>query len=252
MRISALFLALIFTLHTSAQQKKKILIVGTNVGVVNQKTNGTYLMEIAVPFDYFIQQGYDVDIVTPNGGKTAIYHKGDTLPLLKKMALNSVFIQKTANSSSPDKIKSSDYAAILFPGGYGHFYDVYENKNILAITSQIYESYGVIGSLGHGTADLLNVKLKSGDYLVKGKKMTCFPTWVEKEYMTEADYGKLLPVDMESELIKRGALVKARTKEMQGTKDDSFVTDAPNRVVTASFADGGEYVAKEMHALLSK
>ncbi len=236
----------------SQTNSKKILIVGTNVAEYNDKVNGTYLMEIAIPFNYLINQGYEVDIVTPAGGKTAIYHKGDTVKILKDIYHDPNFRTKTKTSLNPTQVIVNQYQALIFPGGYGHFEDVLNNTQIAEIARQIYESGGVIGSLGHGTADLLNIRLSNGDYFVKGKTLTCFPTWAEKEFMTEADFGKLLPVDMQSELEKRGALVRVCTKETQSSCNDVFITDKNNRLVTASFAEGGEYVAKQIISLLKK
>lgn len=232
--------------------KKKILIVGSNVAEYNHKKNGTYLMEIAIPFNYLSLQGYEVDIVTPEGGKTAIYHKGDTVKILKEIMADPNFKTKTLASLKASEVNGENYAAIIFPGGYGHFEDVFHNKTIATIAMRIYEAGGIVASLGHGTADLLNIRLSNGDYFVKGKTLTCFPTWAEKEFMTEADFGKLLPVDMQSELSKQGAIVKVCTKETAKLETELLVTDKSNRLVTASFADGGEYIAKQVIELISK
>lgn len=252
MKHSFVILCLLFS-FSLLSQKKKILIVGTNVGVYNQKTNGTYLMEIVMPFSYLTKQGYEVDIVTPKGGKSAIYHKGDTVKILKEAASDPVFIQKTKNSLKPQDIHSEEYAAIIYPGGYGHFEDVLYNTEIAELARKIYESGGIIGSLGHGTADLLNIRLRNGDYFVKNKTLTCFPTWCEKEFMTEADFGKTLPLDMQSELEKRGAIVLVCTKENQKTSPHLLRhIDKEHRLVTASFADNGEYIAREIINLIKQ
>ncbi len=243
---------LLLTVQALASQNKKILIVASNVATVNGKINGTYLMEIAAPFDYFIKQGFEVDVLSPLGGAAAIYHKGDTTARLKEMALNSGFQKAVANTRSPKQVNAGDYGAILFPGGYGHFWDVFGHKEICAIAAAIYEAGGVVGALGHGTADLAGITLSTGNYLVKGKSLTCFPTWVEKEFMTEADYGRLLPFDMEKELAARGAMLKDMSKEGSKSGSNIRAVDAENRIVTAAFADGGEFVAKEMHLLLLK
>lgn len=236
----------------SQNASKKILIVGSNVAEYNHQVNGTYLMEIAIPFRLLTQQGFEVDVVTPQGGKTAIYHKGDTVKILKDILADASFVQKTAASLRPDQVVPANYQAIIFPGGYGHFVDIIDNREILAIAARIYESGGVMASLGHGTADLLNIRLSNGEYFVKGKTLTCFPTWAEKEFMKEADYGKLLPVDMQAELTKRGAFVHVCTKENRGGSGDVTVTDKEHRLVTASFADGGEYIAHGILELLKK
>jgi len=235
-------------LHHQAQNK--ILLVGTNIATVNDRPNGTYLMEIAIPFNYLTFQGYEVELISPKGGKIAIYHKGDTVPVLKKIALDPVFLKATSASKSAAKVSAGEYCAIIFPGGYGHFWDVYSDPVIADLTAKIYEAGGVVASLGHGTADLLNVRLSNGEYLVKGKTLTCFPSWIEKEEMKEANYGALLPVDMQNELSVRGAILKVCTKENIRTCNDTQVVDTQNRLVTASFAQSGEFIAKEVIKLL--
>lgn len=250
-RLSLLLFMLLTSLtHPLIGKSGKVLIVATNVAEVNGKVNGTYLMEIAIPFHCFVQKGYEVEVVSPKGGKVAIYHKGDTVPILKSIAQNNLFIQKTQNSLQPKKVNAGDYCAIIFPGGYGHFWDVFTNSDIASLAARIYESGGYIGSLGHGAADLLNIRLSSGEFFVKGKLMTCFPSWFEREYMTEANYGELLPVDMQQELSARGAHLKVCTWENKESNVDITVVDRENRLVTAAFADGGEFVATEILKLL--
>jgi len=246
MKLKLLSLLILFLPFFGLAQKIKILIVASNVNIVNGNSNGTYFMELAIPFNYFIKQGFEVDIVSPKGGAIALYHKGDMANILKQIASDSLFLYKTKNSLSPDKIEVEHYSAIVFPGGYGHFWDVYANNHIALLAANIYESGGIIASLGHGTADLLHIKLKSGEHFVKGKTMTCFPTWVEKEFMTEADFGRLLPIDMQNELINKGAILKVCTKENRKEAADTKVVDSKNRLVTAAFADAGEFVASEI------
>ena len=82
---------------------------------------------------------------------------------------------------------------------------------------------------------------------MKNKTITCFPSWFEKEYMFEADYGKLLPFDMEVELEKRGANLKRVDKE---TRSNGQIVDIENRIITASSATGGEFIAEEIIKLL--
>ena len=67
--------------------------------------------------------------------------------------------------------------------------------------------------------------------------------------MFEADYGKLLPFDMEKELEKRGANLKRVDKE---TRSNGQIIDAKNRIFTASSATGGEFIAEEVIKLLKE
>lgn len=230
-------------------EKNKILFITTSVDEIKNEPNGTYLIELAVPFNQFNEKNYKIDIVSPKGGEIPIYHSGDTTSIVKSIIKNELFKTKTKHSLKPVEINTDDYIAVIIPGGYGQFWDTHKNQGILQIISKIYDSGGVIGTIGHGTATLINVKLKSGDYLVKNKTMTSFPTWNEKNIMKQSDFGKLLPYDMEIELKKRGANLKTYNHEK---KINYEIIDSKNKLVTASFANSGAFLANEVLKLINE
>ncbi|WP_103072329.1 type 1 glutamine amidotransferase domain-containing protein [Aquimarina sediminis] len=230
-------------------EKTKILFITTNINEMKSEPNGTYLIELAVPFYQFSEKNFEIDITSPKGGKIPIYHSGDTTSLVKSVIKSEVFKSKTQNSLKATEINPEEYLAVIIPGGYGQFWDTHKNKDILQIISEIYELGGVIGTIGHGTATLIDVKLKSGAYLVKNKTMTSFPSWNEKNIMKQSNFGKLLPYDMETELKKRGANLKVYN---HAKKINYEIIDSKNRLVTASFANSGKFVADEVLKLISK
>ena len=67
--------------------------------------------------------------------------------------------------------------------------------------------------------------------------------------MFEADYGKLLPFDMEIALEEKGAKLKRVDKE---TRSNGQIVDQSNRIITASSATGGEFIARELVKLLEE
>lgn len=243
----------IFSSHLFCQdglKKKKILIVGTNVNSFGATGNGTLSWEIGFPFQYFIDNGFDVDIITPKGGKAAIYDL--FVPKdLEKILQSELFIFKTKNSLSPGQINDSAYCAVFYPGGYGQFIDVVENLPICGLTSRIYERSGVIGTCGHGTASLVNVKLNNSKYLVDGKKITCFP-WSMERTMSFSNYGMSLPFNMEDVLTKRGANLQFCPKGSKPNQECSVIVDVLNRIVTGTGAFEAQGVAEEMVKLLKK
>lgn len=246
-KLFALSILFFLVISCNESKKTKILFITTNVSEMRGEPNGTYLIELAVPFDKFSKEGCQIDIVSPKGGKIPVYHSGDTANTVKSIIKSKSFKNKTENSLKPIEINPEEYLAVIIPGGYGQFWDTHQNKEILQIISEIYESGGVIGAIGHGTATLIDVELKSGEYLVKGKTMTSFPSWNEKNIMKQSDYGNLLPYDMEKELLKRGANLKVYNHEK---KINHEVVDSKNRLVTASFANSGRFVANEVLNLI--
>jgi len=225
---------------------KKILFVCTSVDKVNGTKNGTYLVEIAAPIFLLTQAGFEVDIVSPLGGKIPIYHKGDTSAFLKKATQLPTFKNKIHTALTPAQVNITDYKAVIIPGGYGQFSDLHQHAPILKLIAGIYQQGGVLGTIGHGTSTLCYVKLPNGEYLVKNKTMTCFPSWFEQKYMAESQFGKHLPIDMEKMLRHLGANLQA----VDTSYSNKTITDQPNRLVTAAFANDADYVANEVIKLL--
>ena len=79
--------------------------------------------------------------------------------------------------------------------------------------------------------------------------MTSFPTWTERNVMEQSDFGRLLPFDMETLLRERGADLRVYDRQ---TRTNHEIVDAKNRLVTASFASSGLFVARAVHRLVNQ
>lgn len=235
---------------SGAERRPKMLIVSTNVGKVGESVSGTFLMEIALPFKYFTDVGFDVDIVTPKGGKAEIYHAGEEDQLLNEIKGSALFVAKSSNSLAPRQVRSADYLGIYYPGGHGQFWDVVGDKRIAAIAASIHQRGGVIGAAGHGMASLTNVRRKDGRYFVENKRMTAFPWWAEQKYMTVSNHGALLPFDMEAVLRQRRATLVVPAEDTRRDKSLTLIVDEHNRLVTGTWATLALSVAEEMHRMV--
>jgi len=231
-------------------QSGKILIVSTNRDSVGNHASGTFLKEMAYPFQLFIDQGYEVDIVTPRGDKAAVYHWGKTPDDLLKIWKSDAFITKTSTTLSPAEIDPKQYVAIFYPGGHGQYFDVVNDERIATLAAEIYEAKGIVATAGHGAASLINVQLSNGKYLVANKRITCFPHWAELAFMNISDYGKLLAFDMEEVLKRRGADLVVCSRENRSNLAYTHVVDEDNRMVTGAFADSAPWVAEQTLRLL--
>jgi putative intracellular protease/amidase len=231
-----LYFTIILCLFIKPGFSQKILFVSTNVDKINNESNGTFLMEIAEPFEVFTKAGFEVDIVTPNGGKAALYHRGKLSDTLRAIQESEKFNLKSSTTLSPKEVKVKDYAGIFYPGGGGQFYDVFDNAEISSIATKIYESGGVLGTTGHGPASLINIKLTTGEYFVNKKKITCFP---------KAYSAKWLPFDWEEILKARGAEVIIPETAVELDKGVELL-DKPNRLISGSYAENSQWVARQM------
>lgn len=244
-----LLILILFFLTFQLSAQKSILIISTNTDSVGSNRSGTYLMEIAYPFKTFTDKGFTVDIVTPKGGKAAIYEAKSPTDLAQIRDSKS-FVDKTSNTLSPDQVNASEYTAVYIPGGHGQYFDVVSDERIANIVAKIYENGGVIGIAGHGTSSIVNVRLNDCSWLVAGKTMTTFPWYAELKWMNISNYGKLLPFDQAEVLRRRGANLVISTFETKDDRNLTNVVDKANRIVTGSFASSAGWVSDEMIKLI--
>ena len=218
-----------FSNQATAQTKKlkkmdkKVLIVVTShdkKGNTGQPT-GYYLSEVSHPWDVLHNAGYEIDIVSPKGGKAPVDGFNLEDPINKKFWDNTKYRNKIENTLKPSEIKTEDYSAIIYAGGHGTMWDFADNTELAKIASRIYENNGVVGAVCHGPAGLVNIKLNNGKYLVDGKKINAFTN--EEEVAVGLD--KIVPFMLESKLIERGAIFeKSGLWQVHVTVDQRVVT----------------------------
>ncbi|WKD48581.1 type 1 glutamine amidotransferase domain-containing protein [Microbulbifer spongiae] len=233
--------------HVSADEAKKILIIASNIenmGDTEKHDARNNLWEYAPPYHIFVSHGYDVDFVSPMGGK--IPFMMDPLGISSYTIKYEGFLDKANVSLTPGQIHAKDYSALYIGGGYGTLFDVAANKELLDIIAQIYRAGGVIGSCGHGAGAFAKVKLPNGRFLVQEKRIAGFPNSTEKK-KTWAKQGTLLPFLVEEQLQKNGAIVI--NKENIADKHEVVIDQ---RIVSTMFLPSAALVAKEMIELLEQ
>lgn len=193
---------------TAAKEKKRILIVLSNGAAMGNTQAKNNLWEVAEPHHVFVMHGYHVDFVSPKGGRVPFsldVDETDPPSMVSYTIKYEGFREKAERTMTPDKVNADEYAALFIGGGAGPIFDVANDPRLLSITARIYEGGGVLGAGGHGPGSFSNVKLSSGDYLVKGKKMTGYPNSSEKNSKWSKG-GSLLPFLVEDGLRARGAI----------------------------------------------
>lgn len=126
------------------------------------------------------------------------------------------------------------YAAIYYAGGHGVVWDFPDNVELQAISRKIYEAGGIVSSVCHGAAGLLNIRLSDGALLIKGKRVTGFSNAGEKL----AELDKLVPFLTESEMVARGAIYqKAEQPWAAFAVEDARVITGQNPASGGAVAD---------------
>lgn len=224
---------------------KKILIVLTNHDTLGDsgKPTGYWLSEVSHFYDVVTRAGYEVDFVTPRGGKAPLDPISVKLndPVNREFMENPHLMARLDNTLSPDEVQWVDYAAVYYVGGHGPIWDVATDEKIAEIAGRIFENKGIISAVCHGSAGLLNIRDSNGEPLLKGKKITGFSNLEERLVRK----SKWVPYLLESELKQRGA---EYTKALPGLTH----VEVSGRVVTGQNPRSAKAVAEELVTLLGQ
>lgn len=186
---------------------KRILNVVTNVAhyADPSKPTGLWLSELTHAYHVFAAAGYEQKVVSPKGGLSPLEPRSLRFPNYDKSAkawrADEDRMALLANTASPEEIDSADFDAIYFTGGHAVMFDFPDSEGLQRISREIFERGGVVSSVCHGYAGLLNTRLSDGSLLVAGRKLTGF-SWSE-EVLARVD--KLAPYNVEAEMVQRGA-----------------------------------------------
>ena len=141
-----------------------------------------------------------------------------------KSELNDLRIQLLIPLNFFMKKKQINNRKIIILQKHEDFNSKYSFKIPKNIISEIYErQQGLICTIGHGSAALINVKKQSGsnEYLVKNRKMTCFSDREEKEMQMD----RILPFMIEDRLKERGARLEiAEPNKSKVVIDERLIT----------------------------
>ncbi|GHA19815.1 hypothetical protein GCM10008090_31920 [Arenicella chitinivorans] len=233
--------ALIGTNPVQAEEARKVLIIASNMqdmGDPEKHEARNNLWEVAPPYHVFVSHGFEVDFASPSGGEVHFFM--EPLGISSYTIEYEGFMDKAKNTLTPDQVDPNDYWGIYIGGGAGPVFDVAHDEGVQKLIAKLYEAGGIVGAGGHGSAGFANVKLSTGEYLVKGKRIAAFPDSTEKS-KPWAKQGTLLPFLVESQLNKNGAI--ALNKETIADKRDVVIDQ---RIVSTMFLPSAALVAKEM------
>lgn len=118
------------------------------------------------------------------------------------------FIAKMGHTIPISWVKPEEFKLCILPGGHGAMFDLPEHDDIACTVSEIYTKGGWIAAIGHGVAGLLNAKTsrRGGEYILKGKRVTCF----SREEERQVGFDKFLPYTLEERVKERGAKVDTK------------------------------------------
>ena len=196
---------------------------------------GNSFSEVVIAYDEYKKAGYHVDMVSPEGGKIPLAYVNPADSLQLHYLYDSDFMYAIGNTKSPDQIDPDDYSIVQFTGGSAPIFDVPQNQELQKIAMQIYEQDGVIAAVCHGTAGIVHLKAKNGEYLVKGKRVNGVPDSHESKQLS---HYKQYPFIIESLLKERGG-------NFYHSKIGTAHMEVDGRLVTGQNSLSSEMVTKK-------
>ncbi len=195
-----------------APSKGKILMVASSPAVSKQTQwpIGFWAAELTHPLQVFQEAGYEVELVSTEGGKIemdAYSNPADASGYSAHDILSLGYMQQAAFTAMLEKTKkltevnSADYQAIFLVGGQGPMYTFRGNTELESLFVSFYEAGKPSAAVCHATALLLEARKTSGELLVAGKTWTGFSD-AEEDMADRAVGIRIQPYRIETEAQK--------------------------------------------------
>lgn len=180
----------------------KVLFVVTSCGEMGAtgKKTGYWLSEVTHPWSV-LSSAYEIDVVSPKGGKPPVDGFDLSDPINKKYWDDPAWQQKMDHTMTPDMVKPEDYLAIFYAGGHGAMWDFPGNEQLAGIAQRIYENGGLVAAVCHGPSGLLPIKDAAGAPLLKGRTVDSFTNQEERLNGT----WDVVPFHLQTAILEKGA-----------------------------------------------
>ena len=171
-----------------APAKGKILMVASSPSVSKQTQwpIGFWAAELTHPLRVFQEAGYEVELVSTEGGKLEMdgysnptdasgysAHDVITLGYLQQKSFKDML----ENTKKLTEVDVKNYDAIFLVGGQGPMYTFKGNKDLEKLFVSFYEAGKPSSAVCHSTTLLLEAKKSNGELLVKGKVAAPFSAY---------------------------------------------------------------------------
>lgn len=232
---------------TNPRARKRIAIVIANpaVSTTTGWPAGFWWSELTHPYYEFEEAGYEVDVVSPAGGKCEAdpmsdprdasgYSASDLISLgFLASPQRAALVEHTARV---DGLEVDRYDALLVAGGQAPMFNFEAATNLHRKFAEFFEAGKVVAALCHGVAILRYARLGNGELIAKGRTVTGFAN-VEEDFADEAVWSigllprgqHLMPWRIEDEMQKAGAnYVQAGRWRSFAIRDGNLITGQQN------------------------
>jgi len=184
--------------------KRVALIVTNATGPLPSGPTGLFLPELAHPYFALVAAGYEVVLVSPEGGRAAndLRHIDQVLDdeQVARFYEDPELMSLLEDTCAPGDVASGDFVGVVYVGGHGAPFDYRSSTALNAFAEEVYARGGLVSAICHGVCGLVDLKDEAGAPLVARRRVTGF-TNEEEGALRDA-----MPYLLEDELLAKGAI----------------------------------------------
>lgn len=182
----------------------KVLIILTSHAALGSsgKKTGFWFEELAAPYYELLAAGAEVDLASPLGGRPPADPGSEASPppIVRRFLGDAAAMHRLEHTRKLSEVREA-YDAYFVAGGHGAMWDLATDGDVARLLGEAADARKIVAAVCHGPGALVSVKLKNGDSLVKGRKVTGFSHQEEEAVkLTE-----VVPFGLENRLRELGA-----------------------------------------------
>ena len=207
--------------NTKARKRVAIVISNPAVSTTTGWPVGFWWSELTHPYLAFSEQGYEIEVFSPDGGTCeadAMSDPRDPSGYSSEDLISMGFIATPKLAALVDKTRKAGeidvktFDALVVAGGQGPMFTYEKAVDLQRKFVEFYEAGRIACALCHGVAILRYTRLSSGEPLAKGKTVTGFAN-VEEDFADNAVWSMsllsrdkhVMPWRIEDEMKRLGA-----------------------------------------------
>ena len=234
---SMFFLVLLvsFSSQGKTEQNKiaRVLMLISSYGTEQAPDLSYDLEELAQSYLVMSDHDIELDIASPKGGAVMVKNNKDDLAYIQRF--KALALTKLQNTIPSERIDVADYDAVFVVGGGGAMMDLPFHQETQRVLKEFVINEKVITAVCHGPAALVDIKMPSGEYFVKGRKVNSF-TNVEERAFSKENADKFVFL-IEDRLNQNGAVFMSNQPMLPFVAVDGNLITAQNPSSVAMAAE---------------
>jgi putative intracellular protease/amidase len=188
--------------------KKILMVMSSHRDMQNtEDKTGIWLGEFTDPYYEFLDSGYQVDLVSPKGGRPPVDPMSELTENItgsnRRFQDDDNAKNAFSNTGTLNGIRANDYDAVFYPGGHGPLWDLAVDNNSGLLILDFLDSGKPVAAVCHGPAALISAEtLRPG--LLKGRNVSAFSN-TEETIVGRRDH---VPYLLQTKMEELGAVIK--------------------------------------------